>query len=694
MRALVAAAAALLPLAAAHAFELASPERAATILVLPSEPECVRLAAHDLASDTEKISGRRPAVVASLDQCSADCVVVGSVSRTESAALLARFSPKLAPALEGKWEAWRVETVAGRVGPIERALVIAGSDARGAMFALYALIERHLGVDPLYFWADRPPPRRERLAWDSVRLAADEPTFRYRGWFLNDEDLLCEWHLDGGRRDIAYPYYAHVTSPKVSARVFEAMVRLGFNIVIPASFVDIRNPAEERLVADAARRGLFVSQHHIEPLGVSGYGFANYWRDKGRTVPFSFVRHRKEFEAIWRDYAARWARHPNVVWQLGLRGIADRPVWASDPSVPKSPAERGKLISEAIALQWQIVRSIDRRPNPPATATLWMEGSALHQEGHLSFPPGVTVVFADNSPGWQLQADFHQVAREPGRPYGIYYHMALWGSGPHLVQGVSPARAHGIFKLAVERGSTAYAILNVANVREFALGLDAASRFLRDFASFRPDAFLSQWCQARFSEAAPAAEQCYRRLFESYVADPRTGRRRMLDGELLHAGVRFYGRMLTVAKQGTKPPWQKPEQIRKLLARVQTQRAAIEKAGEGAQSVVERLDGHARTFFQTNFVAQQRILLGLARWLESGLLAGLALQDDDGGEFLARLTAADEAVRLIRSGQALASRGKWEHWYRGDRKMNLGFAEMLTKQLLSDARKRPVKSLP
>ena len=136
MRALVAAAAALLPLTAAHAFELASPGRAATILVLPAEPECVRLAAHDLASDTEKITGRRPAVVARLDQCTADCVVVGSVSCAQSKALLARFAPKLVPALGGKWEAWRVETIAGRVGPIERALVIAGSDERGAMFGL------------------------------------------------------------------------------------------------------------------------------------------------------------------------------------------------------------------------------------------------------------------------------------------------------------------------------------------------------------------------------------------------------------------------------------------------------------------------------------------------------------------------------------------------------------------------------
>ena len=79
-------------------------------------------------------------------------------------------------------------------------------------------------------------------------MASDEPTFRYRGWFINDEDLLTEWFGDGGRRDIAYRYYHQVTSPKATRHVFEALLRLQCNLVIPASFVDIRNPAEERLV--------------------------------------------------------------------------------------------------------------------------------------------------------------------------------------------------------------------------------------------------------------------------------------------------------------------------------------------------------------------------------------------------------------------------------------------------------------
>lgn len=672
-----------LPAVAAE-FALSTPEATATILVPGGEAECVRLAAADLAGDVERITGRRPAIVERLEDAAPHCVVLLTAAESASAKLLDRFCPGEAARLSGKWEAYRVASVAAEAGPVRHALVIAGSDERGTMFGLYAFAEQYLGVDPLYFWADRPPQKRQRLAWDEVNIGGAEPTFRYRGWFINDEDLLTEWYDDGGARDIDYPFYAQVTSPKASARVFEAMLRLQMNIVIPASFVDIRNPAEKRLVDDAARRGLLVTMHHIEPLGVSGFGFLNYWRDRGEKVPFSFVRHRDKFETVWRDYARRWAEYGDqVVWQLGLRGIADRPVWASDPSVPNTLEARGKLISDAMKLQWDIVRSVDRREQPPATTTLWMEGASLHQAGHLDFPQGIAVIFADNSPGWKLQRDFYEVERQPGRPYGIYYHHQLWGTGPHLAQGVSPQRAHGIFKLAVERGSTHYAMLNVSNVREFALGVDASARFLRDFEGFDPDAYLTAWCQTRFAPAAEEAEQCYRRFFDSYL-DPQADKRHLLDGETRSTGSRFLRTML--GRVGHEKPLTQPERIEAGLARVARHRAQVEAAGKGVDHVLGALEGPDRRFFQTNFVVQQRILLGLLRWHEESLRAGLALQEGNRPECVARMEAALEAIRSIRDAKALASYGKWEHWYRGDKKMNIPKVEELTEKVLEAVR--------
>lgn len=645
-------------------FELAGPGRMARIVVPAGEAECVRLAAQDLAKDVHAITGRSPVIVDSYDSCKGDCIVIAA------AEALRTIAPAAHAALRGKWEAYRVQTA-----PL--GLLIAGSDERGAMFGIYAFIERYLGVDPMYFWTDRAPARRVRLAWEQVGIEAGEPTFRFRGWFINDEDLLSEWKEGGGKRHIEYPYYHQVTAPEVLARVYEAMLRLQYNLVIPASFTDIANPDEERMVKEAVRRGLFVSMHHVEPLGVSGFAFQNYWRLRGHSVPFSFLRRRSEFEEIWRFYASRWARHPNVVWQLGLRGIADRPVWVSDPSVPQAEESRGRLISDAMALQWEIIRSVDGRKDPPATTTLWMEGAELNRKGYLRFPSGVAVIFSDNSPGWKLTPDFYETPREPGRNYGLYYHHALWGSGPHLVQAVSPQKTHEIFRQAVETGATYYALLNVANVREFALGLAASARLLHDFASYDPDRYLAGWCRERFGAAAQQAEQAYRRFFAAYVVDETSGLPVLLDGQTLHAGERVFSRMLSPSRSD------EPEDLNRLLALVQRQREAMEAAAAEAAAALASMKGTGRASFETNLVAQQKILLGLLRWLEAGIQAARA---QSGAEAVKQVQAALDGMKDARAGQALAARGAWKDWYRGDRKMNLDRAEALTRQLLDKLR--------
>jgi len=157
------------PTAALADFELVSATKSGSVYVPASEPECVRLAAEDLVSDTQKITGRAPALVRRAEDCGANSAVLASLDRPESAALLQTLAPGFGDGLKGKWEAYRVETVGSR-------LIIAGSDQRGTMFGLYAFIEKCLGVDPLYFWASRPPQKRATLAWDSVKICSGEPT--------------------------------------------------------------------------------------------------------------------------------------------------------------------------------------------------------------------------------------------------------------------------------------------------------------------------------------------------------------------------------------------------------------------------------------------------------------------------------------------------------------------------------------
>ena len=102
-------------------------------------------------------------------------------------------------------------------------------------------------------------------------------------------------------------------------------------------------------------------------------------------------------------------------------------------------------------------------------------------------------MFADNSPGWNWQRDFHEIPREKDRSYGVYYHHAVWGWGPHLVQAVPPSKTFAMLREAFDKNRGNYAIFNVSNVREFALGLAATSEMTWRIHAFNPDEFLQSW---------------------------------------------------------------------------------------------------------------------------------------------------------------------------------------------------------
>ena len=681
-------------------YTLVSSKTAANIWLAPGEPDFVQLTVEDLISDVKKITGKELQIVENQENCQ-NCVIIGSLDNPEAKEGLSSWlEEKEVSQMEGQWESYSVKNY-------ENQLVIAGSNPRGTMFALYHFIEKYLEVDPLYFWTGLEPEPKETLSWETVEISQSSPTFRFRGWFINDEDLLTEWKNGGGNRKIDYRYYSQVVHPEVIRPVLEAALRLRFNLIIPASFADIRNPPEARLVEEAAKRGLYVSMHHVEPMGVSAFGYQNYWEEKGEKPLFSFYSEPEKLKEVWRAYAEKWAEFPNVIWQIGLRGIADRPMWMADPGVPQSDAERGKIISDAMQAQYEIIKEVTQEENPLITTTLWAEGAGLNQAGHLTFPEGTIVVFADNSPGWKWQGDFYETQREENRKYGVYYHHQLWGSGPHLVQAVPPAKTHEMFKLAIENDASDYAIMNVSNVREFAPGLAASSDMLYDFEAFNADAFLQNWCEEKFGQAGEEAARAYQKFFDSFQLHPITNSPMLLDGQTRSFGL---SALRDIRLQLTDPEKYAAQQEARqkmteektwgtrylsdmhpgtemtadtLLRHVLQQTDQLGRVESYMKNVLPLLSGDTLTFFENNLLAQQKIMYGLSLWLEFILKAQLALEEGNQQAAASHVSQALQQFDLMKEGKALASRGdKWQHWYRGDRKMNLNEAEKLTQEVL------------
>jgi hypothetical protein len=494
-------------------------------------------------------------------------------------------------------------------------------------------------------------------------------------------------------------------------QVVEAMVRSRFNLIIPASFLDIGNPAEEELVKIAARRGVFLSQHHIEPLGVNAFTYFNYWKTKNNTKPlFSYFSNKTELLEVWKTYAKKWAKYPNVIWQLGLRGIADRPMWMADLSIPQTDADRGKIISDALKSQLEIIGSVDKRPKPPMTMTLWAEGSDLFCKGLLEIPSDATIVFSDNCPGWKFQDDFYAVERKSERKYGIYYHHQLWGSGPHLAQTVPPSQTYKVLNEAIKMHSTEYAILNVSNVREFLPGIDASGKMLYDYGSYHPERNFKAWFQKRFPSHPDQVKKLYDDYFAGFVIHDELKVPMLMDGQANAASNKLMGEIRQIIQDAGKKPEQQNTQkpdlmntlekdfvnktLRDMHASANSDAELLQKSGLQSQAfanvvletetLIRELNPEEADFLSANFLSQAYFMKGLSQKLEYTILAKQAVENGDRAKALKYLQMALECFNDIRKAKSLGSQGKWVDWYRGDKKMNFKASENNLESLIKE----------
>lgn len=344
-----------------------------------------------------------------------------------------------------------------------------GAGDLGVIWALYTFLERELGVPPYYYFDGIEIERKSQLFLED-KCVRDYPYTRFRGWFVNDEDLLSGF-MNKGERKIDYLFYKKVIDPALMEKIVETALRYRMNLLIPSTLVDIENPAEAALLDVAAKRGMYISQHHIEPLGVSHFGMRDFLNTHGYDGGnISFVTNRQGMEAAWRHYAEKWAKYPRVIWQLGLRGNSDIPVWVSDKNVGASDEERGSLISDAIFTQYNIIKEAVHG-EIYTSMTVWMESANLLAKGVLELPQDTIIVFADIGASQMYGGDFFSVPRIEGKKYGVYYHAGYWNVGPHLAESLLPQKMEYCYSLARETKAGEYSVLNVANIKEFTFSI-------------------------------------------------------------------------------------------------------------------------------------------------------------------------------------------------------------------------------
>ncbi len=487
-------------------FELTS---SLQIFLSADAPEPLQLAVQDLMQDIQKATGGAvmPSIVHTMP--SYDGIVV-------------RILPEVFP--NEAVENYCLHSDADNL------LFIDGSDMRGAIYGIYAFSADFLHIDPCYLWTQISVRRLESFHWENIERQAGNLAIRYRGVFINDEDLLTGWEI-GGPRHTEYKYYHTVISRNTARRVAETLIRMGYNLAIPASFVDIRNPEEEMLLEEFSRRGFILTMHHVEPLGVSAFGFDNYWRAKGMQKEFSYFSDPDALREVWSDSIRRWSKYPEVIWQLGLRGRGDRPFWEAGKA-PESDEERAAVIANAIHEQKELVLRLTNNQNAVFSTTLWGEGSIFNRRGLLKISPDIITVFSDNCAGWRLQDDFFEAPVDPSANYGVYCHHAII-CGTHLAQAIGVRDFQNVLCNAMEKRKLCYAIFNSSNVREFIYGMNGTAKITINPLDFSPEAYLHQWVEEHFSANQDEICQCYRDYFGAFEKNSR-GVAICNDGLMIH----------------------------------------------------------------------------------------------------------------------------------------------------------------
>jgi hypothetical protein len=471
---------------------LADGNRGCEIVVADNEHTAVKQAAAFLASDIEKISGYKPSIT--LNPTGNSVIVrLLTVGNANTPAGILREK------LEGQWEAYQILTT-------ENSVWLVGSNFRGTAFAAYTLSER-LGIDPLYHWTGYTPARHRTLILKKTNYYVPPPTFKYRGLFHDDEDILPRPFDENG-----YPLRTGAVPRVWYERFFETALRLRLNQVAP--YVRVQRRFEiQKLASDW---GLFYTSHHYDTLLSNPYGFERFGLAKARNAgdTWDWFANKAGLINFWRGGVLE-NRELDCIWPVGMRGTEDF-AYKFPPDL--SEEEKSKIFREAIDTQVKLVKDLLPSDKQPLFHfTLYGEMLERYRAGKFDLPADVIVVWTDDGDG-RMRALPEQLGKWK---HGVYYHLAFLGrTTKQTTHTVAPDRIAEEFRRIVDSGATEYVLVNVSELREFVMETRMIADLTWDAPAAwgmgeTPNRFVEWWCREYFGDAAAKdAAQVYHRYYQ------------------------------------------------------------------------------------------------------------------------------------------------------------------------------------
>ena len=467
--------------ASAGSMALAHKGQAASIYVDAQDYAGVLRAAADLQGDVQRVAGVKPRLYKGGTPQGSDVIIIGTLGKSALIDALVASGALKVDAIAGKWEGFQVQTLAHPLPGVERALVIVGSDKRGAIFGIYELSEQ-IGVSPWSWWADVAPRRHASVFASAQAPLADAPVVKYRGIFLNDEaPALSSWVKQH------YGNYNH----NFYEKVFELILRLRGNYLWPAMWGSAFYDDDKLNGPTADMYGVVMGTSHHEPMMRA----QQEWGRHGKGA-WDYNKNAAELSKFW-TASARATRDYEKLVTIGMRGDGDEPM---------SEQSNVALLEKIVRDQRSIIAS---EINPDVTKVpqvwaLYKEVQDYYEKG-MRVPDDVTLLWCDDNWGNIRRLPTLDERKRAGGA-GVYYHFDYVG-GPRSYKWINVTPIPKIWEqmhLAWQHEANRLWIVNVGDLKPMEVPIEFFLTYAWNPAAWPaerlPD-YLKLWATREFGAA-------------------------------------------------------------------------------------------------------------------------------------------------------------------------------------------------
>ena len=544
----------------------------------------------------------------------------------------------------------------------ENFILIEGSDELGLVFGIYYFCENHLGVDAYEFWTDYPLEHKDEIKLPNFIYTAPAPKVRFRGWFINDEDCLMGWHND------------MKISLTTWEQIFETLLRAGYNMVIPGTGISAGDPQLQL----ASEMGLWITQHHAEPLGASM--FSDVYPD----IPPALPEEKERFIALYKK-AISQNKDRKVIWTLGFRGQGDQPFFEDDTRYD-TPQKRGALISKMVKLQKELVLQMTDGPQY-FVYYIYAESAELYREGYLQLDDDIIRVWSDNGFGaMRMRRDWGPEMHIPSLPLaddkertnGVYYHISFHDLqiSNKLVPLVDPELIREQFQLLFEAGDVHFLILNVSNIHPHIFNIELINKLTRfsteeTLENIVPTHY-DDWTHRHFpgfeAEAENLIKQYYQAPFQyGPYQDDKAGEqvyhhalRNCIKGTLKKESVVHLMQFIPNC------PTDNDACFRWLLEHAQESLPNWEALHQEAETLSLKLSGRAALYFSDSIRMHINYMYYSCQGFVFGLEGLLAYGETDYKSAFCFFNKGKQSMEKAWETLKTCEHGKWLHFYRGE----------------------------